>query len=82
VEEGCTPEGPDDWKSSLLVPVYKGKGDRVVCGSYRGIKLIEYEIKVTERVFENRIRQRVKNRCGVQFGYMSGKGCSIMTKGK
>ena len=30
VKEGCIPE---DWKSSLLVPVYEGKGERLVCGS-------------------------------------------------
>jgi len=30
VKEGYIPE---DWKSSLLVPVNKGKGDSLVCGS-------------------------------------------------
>ena len=30
---------PDDWKKSLMVNVYKGKGDALECGSYRGIKL-------------------------------------------
>ena len=30
---------PDDWRKSILVPVYKGKGDLFVCGSYRAIKL-------------------------------------------
>ena len=36
-KEGCI---PDDWKMSILVPVYKGKGDPLVCGSYRAIKLL------------------------------------------
>ena len=35
VKEGCT---PDDWRKSILVSVYKGKGDPLVCGSYRAIK--------------------------------------------
>jgi len=34
--------------SSLLVPVYKGNGDPVVCGSYRGIKLLEHAMKVVK----------------------------------
>ena len=38
VKEGCI---PDDWRKSMLVPVYKGKGDPCVCGSYRVIKLLE-----------------------------------------
>ena len=48
VKEGCIPE---DWRKSILVPVYKGKGDQLVCGSYRAIK----PMKVLERVLEKRI---------------------------
>ena len=43
VKEGCI---PDDWRKSILVPVYKGKGDPLVCGSYRAIKLLEQPMKV------------------------------------
>jgi len=32
VKEGCIPE---DWKSSMVLPIYKGKGDPMECGSYR-----------------------------------------------
>ena len=32
VKEGCI---PDDWRKSTLVPVYNGKDDPLVCGSYR-----------------------------------------------
>ena len=49
VKEGCI---PDDWSKSILVPVYKGKGDPLVCWSYRAIKLLEQPMKVIERVLE------------------------------
>ena len=49
VKEGCI---PDDWRKSILVPVYMGKGDPLVCGSYRAIKLPEQPVKVHERVLE------------------------------
>jgi len=52
VKEGCI---TGDWKSSMVLPIYKGKGDPMECGSYRGIKLLEYAMKVVERIFENRI---------------------------
>ena len=55
VKEGCIPE---DWKSSVVLPIYKGKGDPVGCGSYRGIQLLEHVMKVVERIFKNRIRQK------------------------
>jgi len=31
VKQGCIPE---DWKSSVVLPSYKGKGDPMECGSY------------------------------------------------
>ena len=70
VKGGCI---PDDWRKSILVPVYKGKGDPLVCGSYRVIKLLEQLMKVLERVLEKRIRCQlsIDNR---QFAFMPGKG--------
>ena len=31
---------PEDWKSSVVLPIYKSKGDPMECGSYRGIKTV------------------------------------------
>ena len=39
---------PTDWSRSWLVNVYKGKGDALECGSYRGIKLVEHAMKILE----------------------------------
>jgi len=69
VKEGCIPE---DWKSGFL-PIYKGKGDPMECGSYRGIKLLEYAMKVVERIFKDRIRQQI-DIDDMQFGFMKDKG--------
>jgi len=63
---------PDDWRSSILLPVFKRKGDPIECGSYKAIKLLEHAMKVIERVFERRIRQKVKIDA-MQFGFMPGK---------
>jgi len=60
VKEGCIPE---DWKSSVVLPIYKGTGDPMECRSYRGIKLLEHAIiamKVVEKIFEHRIRQQIE----------------------
>jgi len=70
VKEGCITE---DWKSSVVLPIYKGKGDSMECGSYRGIKLLEYAMKVVEKIFEHRIRQQIYIE-NMEFRFMKGKG--------
>ena len=64
VKEGCI---PDDWRKSILVSVYKGKGDPHVCGSYRAIKLLDLPMKALEKVLEMRIRSQVSID-NMQFG--------------
>ena len=64
---------PDEWSLSVLVPIFKGKGDAMNCGSYRGVKLLEHAMKIVERVLEKRIRKMVKVD-EMQFGFMPGKG--------
>ena len=31
---------PEEWKDSVIVPIYIDKGDIQVCGNYSGIKLL------------------------------------------
>ena len=64
---------PDEWKTSVIVPIFKGKGDGMSCGSYRGVKLLEHAMKIVERVLERRIQTPV-NLNEMQFGFMPGKG--------
>ena len=65
-------EMPDEWKTSVIVPIFKGKGDVMSCRSYRGVKLLEHAMKIVERVLERRIRTLV-NLNKMQFGFMPGK---------
>jgi hypothetical protein len=50
---------PVEWRRSVLVPLYKGKGDVRDCGAYRGVKLLEHAKKVVERMFLMRLRKMV-----------------------
>ena len=51
---------PEEWKTSFVVSTFKGKGDVMDCGAYRGVKLLEHAMKIAERVLEKRIRELVK----------------------
>ena len=45
---------PEEWSRSVLIPIYKNKGDAQCCGNYRGIKLMSHTMKVWERIIETR----------------------------
>ena len=70
ISEGCI---PTDWQESFIVNLYKGKGDALNRGNYRGLKLIEQVMKVLEHVVEGLIRQRVEID-EMQCCFMSGRG--------
>ena len=44
---------PEEWRS-VLIPIYKNKGDAQCCGNYSGIKLMSHTMKVWERIIETR----------------------------
>ena len=64
---------PEEWRRSVLIPIYKNKGDAQCCGNYRGIKLMSHTMKVWERIIEARLRDRVEI-SKQQDGFMPGKG--------
>ena len=64
---------PEDWKTSVMVPIYKGKGNVMNCSAYRGAKLLEHGMKIDEKVLEKRIRALVVVD-DMQFGFMPGRG--------
>ena len=72
---------PDEWRRSVLVPLYKGKGDIKECGNYRGIKLMSHTIKLWERIIEARIRKNVTI-AEQQFGFMPEEyhRCNLLSK--
>ncbi|VFQ77309.1 unnamed protein product [Cuscuta campestris] len=45
---------PDEWRESLLVPLFKGKGDIQSCENYRGIKLLSHTMKIDYRGHSSR----------------------------
>ncbi|XP_065658438.1 uncharacterized protein LOC136082948 [Hydra vulgaris] len=63
---------PEEWRHSIMVPIFKNKGDVQSYSNYRGIKLISYSLKIWERVVEARLRGKVET-CEQQYGFMPAK---------
>ena len=47
---------PKDWKSAILLPLFKNKGSSELCENYRGIVLLSVPGKVLSRVILNRLK--------------------------
>ncbi|VAH62621.1 unnamed protein product [Triticum turgidum subsp. durum] len=63
---------PEEWRRSILVPIFKNKEDVQGCTNYRGIKRMSHTMKLWERVIEHRLR-RMTSVTKNQFGFMPGR---------
>ncbi|KAG0720355.1 Protein lin-10 [Chionoecetes opilio] len=65
---------PPDWKRGLVVPIWKGKGDRQDCNNYHGITLLSVPGKVLAHLLLTRIRSHLlKHQRPQQSGFTPGK---------
>ena len=63
---------PDVMRTSIVIPIFKNKGDIMKCGNYRGIKVMCHSMNLYERVHDNRLRNIIEE----QFGFVNGKSIS------
>ena len=63
---------PEEWRRSVLVPIFKNKEDIQSYTNYRGIKLMSHTMKLWERVIEHRLR-RMSSVTKKKFGFMPGR---------
>ena len=69
---------PSAWRDSVLVPIFKEKGDIQECKNYRGIKLLTHTFKIWERVLDRRVRECTDIHES-QFGFMPGRSTTDAT---
>jgi len=64
----------EDWTTAILIRLYKSKGDRTVCGNYRGISLLAVTGKIFTRIVLNRIQNLIdKQLLEQQAGFRRNK---------
>ncbi len=69
-------EVPDDWKKANIVPLYKGKGSRRECSSYREINLLSVPGKVYGRILTERLMEVTEGKVSEeQVGFRQRRGC-------
>ena len=67
---------PEDWRNSVITPIYKEKGDIQDCGNYRGIKLMSHTMKIWEKIIDGWIRDETSIGAE-QFGFMPGRSTMV-----
>ena len=55
-------EVPQEWQDACIVPIYKGKGDKMVCKNYRGISLLSLVGKIYGRVLVSKVKELTRER--------------------
>ena len=60
----------------MIVPLYKGKGERTECGNYRGISMLSVVGKIYAGILEVRVRKVTEGLIDdEQGGFRAGRGC-------
>ena len=74
-----TQQWPQDWKSSVFIPIPK-KGNAKECSNYYKIVLISHASKVMLKILQTRLQQNVKQEIpDVQAGFRKGRGTRDQT---
>jgi hypothetical protein len=68
-------KAPVEWKRALIVPLYKGKGDRKAADNYRGVSLLSIPGKVYTSIIMQRVYQQADKQMGEwQTAFRRGRG--------
>ena len=68
---------PEDWQNAIVVPIWKKKGSKKDCSTYRGISLLSHAGKMYAKILEQRTRAKTEHLLSdAQFGFRKGRGCT------
>ena len=77
-ESGVVPEA---WRSAVVVPLHKGKGERTECRNYKGISLLSVFEKIYAGILVDRVHTVTGGLIGdEQGGFRVGRGCVNLLK--
>ena len=68
---------PEDWKSSIVTPIFK-KGDKRIPGNYCPVSLTSQISKILEKCLREKILNHLKQEniiSGNQHGFTRGRSC-------
>jgi len=71
-------ELPEEWKESIVVPIYK-KGDKRECSNYRGISLLPATYKILSNILLSRLTRYAEEIIGDhQCGFRHNRSTQLL----
>ena len=68
---------PEDGQKAIAVPIWKRKGSKRDCSTYRGISLLSHVGNMYAKILEQRTRTKTEHLLSdAQFGFRKGRGCT------
>ena len=68
---------PEDWQRAVVVPIWKKKGSKKDCSTYRSISLLSHTGKMNAKILQQRTRFKVEPFLSeAQMGLRKGRGCT------
>ncbi len=71
---------PDDWKTSIISPIFKNKGDKKHACNYRPISLTSVVCKIYESLIRDKMMIHLTTNNLIsdsQYGFRPGRSCAI-----
>ena len=67
---------PGNWRSTVIVPMYKAKGERTECKNYRGTSLLSEVGKIYVGILVDRVHRLTGSLFDDEQGcFRAGRGC-------
>ena len=71
---------PENWRSVVIVTLYKDKGKRTECSNYRGINLLSVAVKIYAGILVDRVYKVTEGLINdEQERFKAGRGCVYKT---
>ena len=68
---------PEDWQLAVVIPIWKKKGSKKDCSTYRGISLLIQTGKMYAKILDQSTRYKVEPLLSeAQMGLRKGRGCT------
>ena len=69
---------PYEWEKAIILPTFKYRGSKLVCGNYKGINLISVPSNVFMRLMLDKIKSKIEDGLQEEQGGFTGERSTVI----